>query len=69
MALPAQLVDIVMSTELNFLLKSSSRILSPKINQENQKMRCSEVHLTRTLELRCSEVHLMHEVHEVHEMQ
>ena len=39
-----------------------SRIIRPKINQENQKMRCSEVHLTRTLELRCSEVHLMHEV-------
>ena len=27
-----------------------SRIIWPKIKQENQKMRCSEVHLTRTLE-------------------
>ena len=26
-----------------------SRILSPKCTQENQKMRCTEVHLTRTL--------------------
>ena len=51
------------------LAQLSSRIIWPKIKQENQKMRCSEVHLTRTLELRCSEVHLMHEVHEVHEMQ
>ena len=32
------------------VLESISRIIWPKIKQENQKMRCSEVHLTRTLE-------------------
>ena len=54
--------ELAKSSTSELLQGTKSRAERPVIKPENRKLRCSEVHLTRTLELRCSEVHLMHEV-------